>query len=643
MNEGLTMVVGPPGTGKTDVAVQTISNWYHNFPEQRTLLVTHSNQALNQLFGKIMALDIDERHLLRLGHGQGMLDTEKDFSKNGRVNFMLKRRLDLLSEVYRLGNAIGVTEDYGTNCEIAAHFFQLQVVPRWKAFTNAIKEAQEKMADGEELKKVVFDKFPFFPFFFPSHAKSQEILQNKAKTQAEAQQAQPEHEALQVLRQRLGDHLVGDARQKVEAYQPLPAESQEDAYIRSHQAASYFTTTDGSEVSIAGESFQADIDIAEKCWRILENIFGELEECRAFELLISSYDRSNYLLTKQARIVAMTCTHAALKRKDLVELGFKYDNILMEETAQILEIETFIPLLLQNQPKHEQCRLKRVVLIGDHNQLPPVVKNIAFQKFGHLDQSLFSRFVRLGVPTVDLDFQGRARPSLASLYSWKYHNLKNLPTVTTGNEFQLANAGFEFDYQMIDVQDYQGKGEFEPNQYFYQNLGEAEYIVAVYQYMRLLGYPAEKITILSTYNGQKHLIRDVIEQKCARTSFGRPLKITTVDRYQGQQNDYILLSLVRTKNVGHIRDQRRLIVAMSRARLGLFVFGRKSLFENCFELRESMKLLVQRPHQLSLVSDEKHPTDRKNGAALKKKSTTVVKDVKHMMKIVAQKIKSDQQ
>ena len=45
MQPGLTMVVGPPGTGKTDVAVQIISNLYHNFPDQRTLLVTHSNQV----------------------------------------------------------------------------------------------------------------------------------------------------------------------------------------------------------------------------------------------------------------------------------------------------------------------------------------------------------------------------------------------------------------------------------------------------------------------------------------------------------------------------------------------------------------------------------------------------------------------
>ena len=56
---GLTVIVGPPGTGKTDVAVQIISNIYHNFPRQRTLLLAHSNQALNQLFQKIIALEID--------------------------------------------------------------------------------------------------------------------------------------------------------------------------------------------------------------------------------------------------------------------------------------------------------------------------------------------------------------------------------------------------------------------------------------------------------------------------------------------------------------------------------------------------------------------------------------------------------
>ena len=78
---GLTMVVGPPGTGKTDVAVQIVSNLYHQFPNERTLLVTHSNHALNDLFEKIALRDIDESYLLRMGHGAKELDSDIDFSK----------------------------------------------------------------------------------------------------------------------------------------------------------------------------------------------------------------------------------------------------------------------------------------------------------------------------------------------------------------------------------------------------------------------------------------------------------------------------------------------------------------------------------------------------------------------------------
>ena len=58
MNRGLTMIVGPPGTGKTDVAVQIICNLYHNYPTQKILLVAHSNTALNDLFEKIMQVPI---------------------------------------------------------------------------------------------------------------------------------------------------------------------------------------------------------------------------------------------------------------------------------------------------------------------------------------------------------------------------------------------------------------------------------------------------------------------------------------------------------------------------------------------------------------------------------------------------------
>ena len=97
--------------------------------------------------------------------------------------------------------------------------------------------------------------------------------------------------------------------------------------------------------------------------KYIENIFFELRDCYAFELLRNSQERGNYLMTKQAKVIAMTSTHAALKRRDFLNLGLEYDNVLIEESAQLLEIETFIPLLLQN-TYQDQSRLKRLILIG---------------------------------------------------------------------------------------------------------------------------------------------------------------------------------------------------------------------------------------------------------------------------------------
>lgn len=524
---GLTMVVGPPGTGKTDTAVQILNVLYHNCPSQRTLIITHSNQALNDLFEKIMERDVPARYLLRLGQGEQELATDLDFSRQGRVNAMLVRRLELLGEVERLARSLQLPEDVGYTCETAGYFWLLHVYSRWEQFLAACAENKDKPT-------FVKDRFPFKEFFS-------------------------------------------------NAPQPI------------------FT----------GESFNKDMRAAKGCFRHLKTMFQELEECRAFELLKSTVDRSNYLMTKQAKIVAMTCTHAALKRKDFLQTGFKYDNLLMEESAQILEIETFIPMLLQRQ-EDGYARLKRCILIGDHHQLPPVVKNMAFQKYSHMDQSLFTRFVRLGIPYIELNAQGRARPSIAKLYNWRYRELGDLPYVKQEAVFHRANAGFSYDYQLVDVPDYHGKGETAPSPWFYQNEGEAEYIVSVYMYLRLLGYPANKISILTTYNGQKLLIRDVISRRCAPYDFiGPPSKVTTVDKFQGQQNDFILLSLVRTRFVGHLRDVRRLIVAMSRARLGLYVFCRRSLFEQCYELQPTFQRLLQRPDHLALnLTESMSFTDR---------------------------------
>jgi intron-binding protein aquarius len=343
----------------------------------------------------------------------------------------------------------------------------------------------------------------------------------------------------------------------------------------------------------------------------------------------------------------MTCTHAAIARYHLIELGFEYDNVVVEEAGQMLEIESFIPLLLQRGHASSSLgassgsRLKRYCVIGDHNQLPPVIQNISFSKYSHLDQSLFARLIRLGVPYIQLDQQGRCRPEIANLFNWRYVQLTNLDRVLASKPYRTANAGFVHTMQLINVDDFEGKGETTPTPYFYQNVGEAEYAVALFQYMVLIGHNAHSISILTTYNGQKALIDDILSVRCG---YGTPLAglrpraVSTVDQYQGQQNDIIVLSLVRTgSTIGHLRDVRRWVVAVSRARLGLYVLCRVNLFGHRDELRPGMDLLRHdRPIKLQLVIGEQHPTERICDGKVPEEQVYEVDDVVHMGSIVHQ-------
>jgi intron-binding protein aquarius len=561
LSPGLSIVVGPPGTGKTDVAVQIIASLYHSFPTQRTVIITHSNAALNDIFQKVMARgDVEERYLLRLGSGERELQVESthDFTKVGRVAYSFARRGVLLEKVQVLSESLGLSgrAERGADgspsytCETAEYFQKHQVQRRRNEFERSLKESNIT-TDHADVSSV----FPFAAYF--------------------------------------------------EAY---------DKPVTLAQAREYFDKLDA--------------------------IFSELAEYRPLELLRSQRQRSDYLIMKQARIVAMTCTHAAISRSHLIKLGFEYDNVVVEEAGQMLEIEAFIPLLLQRgEIESSRGRLKRVCLMGDHNQLPPVIQNLTIARYCNLDQSLFSRLIRLGVPYIQFDKQGRARPEIASLYSWRYENLGNLDQVLNSGEFGLANPAFAHTFQIINVEDFQGRGESSPTSYFYQNVGEAEYVVALFQYMVLIGYSPRKISILTTYNGQRELIGDVLSQRCGEgtpLAGVRPRVVSTVDQYQGQQNDFVLLSLVRTESVGHLRDVRRLVVAVSRARLGLYVFCRQELFSSCHELKQTFDQFAARPNKLQLVLGENYPSERKVADEIPKDKLYEIDDVAHLGSVVHQ-------
>lgn len=167
------MIVGPPGTGKTDVAVQIIANLYHNHPTQKIVLVTHSNAALNDLFEKIMQRNVDPRHLLRLGTGERDLRESlalagaggsgigqgEDFSKQGRVSWSLARRGYLLGLVQKLAETLRVQGDVGYTCETAEYFFLEHVKSRIEKYEL---DCVKLLAGGSGCVK---DIFPFHGYF----------------------------------------------------------------------------------------------------------------------------------------------------------------------------------------------------------------------------------------------------------------------------------------------------------------------------------------------------------------------------------------------------------------------------------------------------------------------------------------------
>lgn len=535
VSDGITLIVGPPGTGKTDSVCQIVGILFKNNPGERTVICTHSNFALNDIFTKLVLNGhVDEHHIVRLGGSEFEIEGIGDFSKWGRVNFILQRRLDLLDLLKKLIDAIEVQGDYNFNIQLALSFFESKVLNLLRFSRDSdINMSSEgdtagDRATSEERKKIFTRRLELLDKFFDS-----------------------EIEFVQSLR---------DMETRWNLLKSVKATGDEDAWILHRR-------------------------------EFIHYFYNMIKELQPFEVLRNNADRGRYLVEKYARLVAMTCTHAAIAKETMESL--QYANLVMEEAAQVLEVETFVPLA------HP---LKRIILSGDHFQLPPVVNNHSLLKYANMQQSLFHRLIRLETPHIILNQQGRCRPEIADLFTHFYPiTIENIDLALDLPEFSSRNRCFQHNVQFVDC-----KGtESTPIAHFYQNLEEAEFVVATYIYMRLSGYPSESIVIMCAYNGQKALVEDIVKKKCSwNPKLKAPKAIATIDKFQGRQSDYVLLSLVRTERPGHLRDPRRMLVALSRARLGLYVFGNWDIFSGCRQLMPFAEKLKHLPRELKLVPGE---------------------------------------
>ena len=298
---------------------------------------------------------------------------------------------------------------------------------------------------------------------------------------------------------------------------------------------------------------------------------------RATELEV----RINAQLFGEARVIASTLVGSANR---LLE-GQKFGTLFIDEAAQALEAACWIPIR----------RVSRVIFAGDHCQLPPTVKSIAALK-GGLGKTLMERIVENRPETVTLlKMQYRMNEEIMRFSSdWFYGNqVESAPEVKYRSILDLDIPMTWVDTsQLMEPEEDKGKIEEDRGRLFKEefvgesfgriNKAEAELtLLTLESYFKKIG--KERILeerldvgIISPYRVQVQYLRRQLKKKEWAKPYRHLITVNTVDGFQGQERDIILISLVRSNDegqIGFLRNLRRMNVAITRARMKLIILG----------------------------------------------------------------------
>jgi predicted DNA helicase len=314
---------------------------------------------------------------------------------------------------------------------------------------------------------------------------------------------------------------------------------------------------------------------------------------RATELEI----RINSELFGEARVIASTLVGSANHLLD----GQKYNTLFIDEAAQALEAACWIPMR----------RVGRIVLAGDHCQLPPTVKSIAALKAG-LGKTLMERIVETHPEAVTLlKTQYRMNDDIMRFSSNYFYNgqVESAPDVRFRGILDLDTpmewidtSEYSENSENADDSELSFKEEFVGESYGRINKAEGLLTLHVLQsYFERIGKQRlldERIDVglISPYRAQVQYLRRLLMKREYFKPFRRQISVNTVDGFQGQERDVIVISLVRSNDegqIGFLRDLRRMNVAITRARMKVIILGnRKTLTRHPF-YRQLWKYITQ--------------------------------------------------
>ncbi|KAI0632099.1 SEN1 N terminal-domain-containing protein [Trametes polyzona] len=254
---------------------------------------------------------------------------------------------------------------------------------------------------------------------------------------------------------------------------------------------------------------------------------------------------------------------------------FDFELVIIDEAAQAIELSSLIPM---------KYRCRTCIMVGDPQQLPPTVKSQEACKLGY-DQSLFVRLQKSQPDAVHLlSIQYRMHPDISQLPSNLFYNgrLRDGPGMEEKTK-RVWHAHPKFGtYRFFNV-----ASGLEESSGGHSLINRTEAQVAVALYNRLIKEYSSanldfKVGVISMYRGQILELRREFQRRFGEEVTGM-VDFNTVDGFQGQEKDIIILSCVRAgpglQTVGFLRDVRRMNVALTRAKASLFVLGNAATLE----------------------------------------------------------------
>ena len=285
---------------------------------------------------------------------------------------------------------------------------------------------------------------------------------------------------------------------------------------------------------------------------------------RAKELLAISNEVDLFYL-REAAVVGMTTTGAAKNAKLIKRLQPRI--ILVEEAAEVLEAHILASL---------SESIEHLIMIGDHQQLRPSNSVYELAQNYNLNLSLFERLINNKVEHVTLNCQHRMRPEISNIMKIIYPVLTDHERVTQYKPVRgVAKNTFFISHEFYE-------DELRVDTTSSSNLHEAEFVVQLSLYLIKQGYTQDEITILTFYNGQRFLVKKLMAEEDSDVD----IKVRTIDKYQGEENRIVILSVVRGNEVSHIGHcivDNRVCVAFSRAKEGFFVIGHEKCLRDASE------------------------------------------------------------